>query len=59
MEQGLPEGAAQGQEGVSDKGEAVEVEWEEHALELDPVGIVSAPIVGQSFLIRQGSPAIT
>ena len=59
MEQALPEGVAQGQEEASVKEEGVEVEWEERALEPGPVGIVSVPIVEQSFLIRQGSLAIT
>lgn len=53
MEQGLPEGVAQGQEEASVKEGWVEVEWEERALGPDPVGIVSALIVGRSFLIRQ------
>jgi len=52
MEQGLPEGVARGQEEALVKGARVEVEWKERALEPDPVGIVSAPIVEQSFLIR-------
>ena len=52
MEQDLPEGAVQGQEEASVKGEGVEVEWEERALEPGPVGIVSAPIVEQKFLTR-------
>ena len=52
MEQALPEGVAQGQEEASVKGEGVEVGWEERALEPDPVGVVSALIVGQSFLTR-------
>jgi hypothetical protein len=59
MEQDLPEGVAQGREEVPAKGEWAEVGWEERAPELDPVGIVSAPIVGQSFLIRRELPAIT
>ena len=59
MEQGLPEGVAQEQEEALVKEEWVEVEWEEHALEPGPVGIVSAPVVEQSFLIGQGSLAIT
>ena len=50
MEQALPEGAVQGQEEVSVKG--VRVGWEERALEPDPVGIVSAPVVEQNFLTR-------
>jgi len=58
MEQALLEGVAQGREEVSAKGERVKVRWEERALEPDPVGIVFAPIVGQSFLIREGSLAI-
>jgi len=44
MEQDLLEGVVWGQG--------------EHVPELDPAEIVSAPIVGQSFLIRQGSLAI-
>ena len=52
MEQALLEGAVQGQEGASVKEEWVEAGWEERALEPDPVGIVSAPIVEQKFLIR-------
>ena len=59
MEQALLRGVAQGQEEASVKGGWVEAEWEECALELGPVGVVSAPIVGQSFLIRQGFLAIT
>ena len=43
---------AQGQEEASVKEGWVEVEWEERALEPGPVGIVSALIVGQSFLTR-------
>ena len=58
MERDLPEGVAQGQEEVSSKEEGVEVEWKERALEPGPVGVVSAPIVEQSFLIRQGFLAI-
>ena len=58
MEQGLPEEVAQGREEAPAKGEWVEVGWEERALEPDPVGIVSAPIVGQSFLIREAPLAI-
>jgi len=42
----------QGQEEVSANGEEVEVEWEEHALEPGPVGIVSAPVVEQKLLTR-------
>ena len=52
MEQDLPEGAVQGQEEVLAKGVRVGVGWEERALELDPVGIVSAPVVEQKFLTR-------
>lgn len=52
MEQALPEGAVQGQEEASVKEEGVEVEWEERVPEPGPVGIVSVPIVEQSFLIR-------
>ena len=35
------------------------VGWEEHALELDPAGAVSAPVVGLDFLIKSGLLAIT
>jgi len=49
MEQALPEEVVQGQEGASVKEEWVGVGWEEHALEPDPVGIVSVPIVGQRW----------
>ena len=59
MEQALLGEVVQGQEEASVKEEGVEVEWEERALEPGPVGIVSVPIVEQSFLIRQGSLAIT
>jgi len=52
MEQALPEGVDQGEEEASVKEEWVEVGWVERALELDPVGVVSAPIVGQKFLTR-------
>jgi len=52
MEQALPEGVVQGQEGVSVKEEWVEAGWEERALEPGPVGIVSAPVVEQNFLTR-------
>jgi len=52
MEQALPAGAVQGQEEASVKEEGVEVEWEERALEPDPAGVVSAPIVEQSFLTK-------
>ena len=52
MEQDLPEGVVEGQEEVLAKEAWVEVEWEERALEPDPVEIVSALIVEQSFLIR-------
>ncbi|GAI76733.1 unnamed protein product [marine sediment metagenome] len=58
MEQVLLEGVARGQEEVLAKEEWVEVGWEERALEPGPVGIVSVPIVEQSFLIRQESLAI-
>ncbi len=58
MEQDLPEGAVQGQEEASVKEEGVEVEWEERALELDPSGIASAPVVGRSFLTKWELPAI-
>ena len=59
MEQALLREVGQGQEEALGKEEGVEVEWEERALEPGPVGIVPAPIVGQSFLIRQGFLAIT
>ena len=52
MERDLPVEVAQGQEEASVKEGWVEVEWEERALELDPVGVVFVPIVGQSFLTR-------
>ena len=52
MEQGLPEEVAEGQEEALAKEARVKVGWEERALKPDPVGIVSAPIVGQSFLIK-------
>ena len=52
MEQDLPKGAAQGREEASGKEGWVEVGWEGRALELDPVGIVSVPIVEQKFLTR-------
>ena len=58
MEQALLVEVAQGQEEASVKEAWVEVGWEERALELGPVGIVSAPIVGQSFLTKQESLAI-
>jgi len=59
MEQDLPEGTVQGQEEVLSKGAKVGVGWAERALELDPVGIVFAPIVGRSFLTKPASLAIT
>ena len=52
MEQALPEGVVQEQAGASVKGARVKVGWEERALEPDPVGIVSAPVVEQKFLTR-------
>ena len=52
MEQDLLGEVAQGREEASGKEGWVEVGWEERALELDPVGIVSALIVEQSFLTR-------
>ena len=58
MERDLPEGVAQGQEGALVKEGWVGVEWEERALEPDPAGIVSAPIVGRSFLTKWELPAI-
>ena len=59
MELDLLEGVAQGQEGASVKVGWVGVEWEERALELDPSEVVSAPIVGRSFLTKWELPAIT
>ena len=59
MEQDLPEGVARGQEEASAREGWVEAGWEERALEPDPVGVVSAPIVGRSFLTRWELPAIT
>jgi len=59
MEQALLREVGQGQEEALVKEEGVEVEWEERALEPGPVGIVSAPIVGQKFLTKQASLAIT
>jgi len=47
------------QEEVLDEVEEVVVGWEAYIPELDPVGIVSAPVVGQKFLIKQELPAIT
>jgi len=52
MEQALPEEEVGGQEEASVKEEWVEVGWEERAPGPDPVGIVSALIVGQSFLTK-------
>jgi len=52
MEQALPEGVVQVQEGASVREGWVEAGWEERALEPDPAGIVSAPIVEQKFLIK-------
>ena len=46
MEQALPEGVVQGWEGALVKEEWVAAGCEERSLELDPVGIVFAPIVG-------------
>ena len=59
MEQDLPEGVVQGQEGALVKEERVEVEWEGRALEPDPAGIVSVPIVGRNSFTRQEFLAIT
>ncbi len=59
MEQDLLEGVDQGREEASGKEGWVEVRWEERVPEPGPAGIVSAPIVEQSFLIRQGFLAIT
>ena len=50
---------AEGHEEVLAKEARVKVRWEERALEPGPVGIVSAPIVGQKFLTKQESLAIT
>ena len=47
------------QKEVLDEVEEVAVGWEAYIPELDPVGIVSAPVVGQKFLIKQELPAIT
>jgi len=47
------------QEGVGVEGEEVEVGWVEHAPELDPAGVVSAPVAGLGFLIKSGFPATT
>jgi len=58
MEQDLPEEVVGGQEEVLAKGARVEVGWEERALEPGPVGIVSAPVVGRSFLTKWEPPAI-
>ena len=44
---------------VSGEGEGVEVGWEEQAPELDPAGVVSAPVVVPGFLIKSGFPATT
>ncbi len=44
---------------VSDEGEGVEVGWEEHAPEPDPVEVVSAPVAGLDFLIKSVFPATT
>ena len=52
MEQDLLGEVAQGRGEASGKEGWVEVGWGEHALELDPVGIVSVPIVEQKFLTR-------
>jgi len=52
MEQDLLEEGVGGQEEVLAKEAWVEVGWEERAPEPGPVGIVFAPIVEQSFLIR-------
>ena len=58
MERDLPGVGVREQGEASDEGR-VEVGWEERALEPDLVGIVSAPVVGQDFLIRPGLPATT
>ena len=58
MEQGLPEGVAQGQEEASVKEGWVKAEWEERAPEPGPVGIVFAPIVEQTLLTKWELPAI-
>ena len=44
--------AVQEQEEVLAEEAAVEAEWAEHALELDPVGAVFALVVALSFLIK-------
>jgi len=45
------------QEEVLGKEEQAEAGWEEHALELDLVGIVFVPTVGQKCPIKQELPA--
>ena len=52
-------GAVQEQGEALTEGEEVEVGWGERAPEPDPVGIVSALVVGQDFLIKPGLPATT
>jgi len=59
MEQALPEEVGRGREGVSAKGEGVEVGWEERAREPAPVGAVSVPSVGQEFPTKLRFLAIT
>jgi len=52
MELDLPGEVAQAQEGVSVEEEGVEVGWEVPALELVPVGIVSALVAERDYHIR-------
>ena len=52
MELGLPGGVVQEQVEVLVEGEAVAAGWEEHALELVPAVVVSAPTAGQRSLIK-------
>ena len=59
MEWDLPGVEVQEQEEASAEGERVEVEWGEHALELGPAGVVSAPVAGLDFLIKPVFPATT
>ena len=59
MGRDLPGVEVREQEEVSGEGEGVEVGWEEHAPEPDPVEVVSAPVVGQGFLTKSGLPATT
>ncbi len=54
---GHPEGVDEEREEVLGKEEREEVGWGEHALELDLVGTVSVPTVGQKCPIKQELPA--